>query len=65
MEKQSIQKQIFIGAFFGVLLTLISQLKDPNPESFLSDYGVGLLLGGGIGGVFLYMVLYRFWPRKK
>ena len=65
MEKQSILKQIVIGAFVGVLLTLVSQLKDPNPDPLLSAGGVGLLFGGAVGGVLLYMVLYRFWPRKK
>lgn len=64
METQSILKQIAIGAFFGVLFTLINHLKDSNPESLLSVGGIALLFGGAIGGVFLYMVLYRFWPRK-
>ena len=54
-----------IGAFFGVLLTLVAQLKEPSPEPLLSAGGIGLLFGGGVGGVLLYMLLYRFWPRKK
>ncbi len=65
MEKQSILKQIGIGAFFGVLLTLVAQLKESNPEPLLSAGGIGLLFGGAVGGVLLYMVLYRFWPHKK
>jgi Na+/serine symporter len=65
MEKQSIPKQIAIGAFFGILLAIINQLKDPNPEPLLSAGGLGLLFGGAVAGVFLYMVLYRFWPRNK
>lgn len=65
MERQSTLKQIVIGAFFGVLLILVAQLKDPNPEPLLSAGGIGLLFGGAVGGVFLYMVLYRFWRSKK
>lgn len=65
MEKQSILKQIALGAFFGVLLTLVAQLKDASPEQLLSAGGIGLLFGGALGGVLLYMVLYRFWPRKN
>lgn len=50
MKKQSPPKQIVIGAFLGVLLTLIAQLKEPNPESLLSAGGIGLLFGGAVGG---------------
>ena len=65
MKKQSTSKQIVIGAFLGVLFTLIAQLKEPTSEPLLSAWGIGLLIGGAVGGVLLYMVLYRFWPSKK
>ena len=65
MEKQSTLKQIVIGACFGVLLTLVAQLKDPNPEPLLGAGGIGLLFGGAVGGALIYMVFYRFWPIKK
>jgi uncharacterized membrane-anchored protein len=65
MEPQSITKQIAVGAFFGVLFTLINQLKDSNQEPLLSVGGISLLVGGAVGGVVLYMVIYRLWPKKK
>ena len=65
MEPQSILKQIAIGAAFGVLVILINQLRDPNPQPLLSLGGISLLVGGAIGGVVLYMLLYRLWPKKK
>lgn len=65
MEPQSTAKQMAIGAFFGVLFVLINQMKESNPEPLLSVFGIGLLSGGAISGAFLYVLIYRFWPKKK
>jgi predicted MFS family arabinose efflux permease len=65
MEQQSIAKQISIGAFFGVLFAFVNRLSEPSSEPFLSVYGIGMLVGSAIGGIFLYMLLYRVWPKKK
>ena len=64
-QRQSLVQQVLFGALFGVLFSLINWMRDPNPEPLLSTYSIGMLIGGAVGGVFLYMLLYRFWPRKK
>lgn len=63
MKPQSLGKQLAIGATFGVVMILIGLIEEP--VSLLSFYGLGMLVGGAIGGVVLYMILYRLWPKKS
>ena len=67
-NRQSIPRQIAVGAVLGVLLGFFQRVKDPNPAPLFSSDGIAYMLGSVIGGVFLYMVLYllfRFWPKIK
>jgi hypothetical protein len=53
MERQSILKQVLLGAFFGVLFALVNRLNAPNAEPLLSASGLGYLFGSTIGGIVL------------
>jgi len=64
MQPQSLTKQLLIGGFFGLIFATIDLVKNPNSDPF-SAYGIGLFVGGAVGGAILYMLLYRFWPKKK
>lgn len=64
MEKQSLAKQAAIGAFFGILFTLINLFKHSDGPSWASAAGLLQIAGGAFGGVILYMLIYRFWPKK-
>jgi hypothetical protein len=61
MKKQSILQQLGIGAFIGVVLAAASHIRQSNPEPLLSSAGLGVMLGGAIGGVLIYVLAYQVW----
>jgi membrane associated rhomboid family serine protease len=65
MEQQPVFKQIAVGAFFGVLFSFVGRLKESNPEPLLSVGSLAVIAGSAVGGVLLYVLRYRVWPKKK
>ena len=63
MEQQSLAKQAVIGAFFGAILAVTRLVKQPEAD-LTSAYSLGSIVGGALGGIVLYMALYRIWPKK-
>ena len=65
MQRQSLVKQIVIGALLGFVIALIHALSHPEPDPMLSPHGLSRLFAGAVGGALVYVAVYRAWHRTR
>jgi hypothetical protein len=65
MQRQSLVRQIAIGALLGFAIALIHALAHVDPDPMLSPHGLSRLVAGAVGGALVYVAAYRALHRTR